>query len=967
MGQIQRHDFSEGWNPSADAFNAPKNSLLRADNLMLDERGALALRQGSQKVNSSALATLDCHSLFTTTVSGSRYRMTGATDAIYANSTSIASGVAGSGDISFGAHMGQILFARSTTKKKYDGTTVRNWGIAAPVAAPTLAVTAPDSLTLASCDSTELPVMTSNEGTQSFAADRFSVASGAVQILPDTTTGRGVSTKTFTAPTNFNSFTDGAVGSNDDILDFFGFITEIQFVTAIGLMIDVNDGTFQNDWYEYRWNPAEVTELTPSAADSLASNYDIEGHDRDSVLSRIENRGRDIDSLSVGISLAPSSWNHFSVPRGKMERHGLTPGKNWTTVRAVRVVALGIAGGSQAGVRFDDIKITRSVLTGRFASRVVAVFENGTYQALSGPSPISNEIECNAQGLQVTVDAATIAALDSQVTALWVYLMGGRLNAFYRFAVGDLEDDPGAFDYTSPFEASHFTSVEGIADFTTAFEVGYGGTIGPKSHNYAWEEDYLTLSEPVSIAITTSEITALAANLRLETDNTVPPDNIIAIEGPHFDRTLCLTESFIYPSRNLNPDSYSAGQVVRAGDATETALWLKKLGDSALFLGTTRDIYRLDGDWTVLPDGSINVTKRPMHVSEPPISHAVDVGTVNGVESLIYLSGDGWHILGHGPLVGNEVDLLWRGFTRHGVEYVNIADTSARFRVAVSKNQLFAITPEGSDTTSSATLHVYHFGKRRWYRHTYPQAFRSIYAEYDGTLIAGDAAGFVRTLDLATKQDDGEDIDVVLWTPADDDGKPFISRHPENLWIRMATGGNTATIAFHLNGNDTADSTTTTAQTTTDTGNLNVNDTSDHTQFQMRITGSFNSFTFRGWGMRYLEFPLPQVIHDTGYVDLSDDVLKWIAKIRVKARSASAFVVTPYWDGVAGTVTTITPGIQGGTATVFDAPMGREDRAKTARVVITSSSPSQVFWLEFWFNGTGKPLQKRVSFNPEAA
>src|SRR4030095_1003079 len=132
MGKYLRTEFSAGWSPSSDAFNCPKNALLRMDNLMLDEIGAVALRQGSVKINSAAFSDTDVHSLFTVTLNGTRYRMSGCTAAVYANGTSIASGLAGSGDTSFGAHMGQILFTRSTTKNKYDGTTVRTLGIAAP-------------------------------------------------------------------------------------------------------------------------------------------------------------------------------------------------------------------------------------------------------------------------------------------------------------------------------------------------------------------------------------------------------------------------------------------------------------------------------------------------------------------------------------------------------------------------------------------------------------------------------------------------------------------------------------------------------------------------------------------------------------------------------------------------------------------------------------------------------------------
>ena len=118
MGIYRRSDLTGGWNPSVDKFKCPSDGLLRMDNCVLDELGAVALRQGSGTLNSTAFANTDVHSLFTATLSGTRYRMSGCTDAVYANGTSIASSLAGSGDISFSAHMGQILFARGTTKTK---------------------------------------------------------------------------------------------------------------------------------------------------------------------------------------------------------------------------------------------------------------------------------------------------------------------------------------------------------------------------------------------------------------------------------------------------------------------------------------------------------------------------------------------------------------------------------------------------------------------------------------------------------------------------------------------------------------------------------------------------------------------------------------------------------------------------------------------------------------------------------
>lgn len=878
------------------------------DNLTLDELGILSLRQGSAKINSTAFADTDVHSLSTHTLSGTRYRMAGCTSAVYANGTSIASSVAGSGDIHFGAHMGQMLFARSTTKKKYDGTTVRNWGIAAPSTAPALTGIAADSATFATCASTESPIMTANEGSVAFQPDKAGTANASVELTPDTTTARATATKTFASPTNFTVYNAGQAGTDDDLIDFYAYVTEPQYLDRIVIMFDVNDGTFQEDYYVYEFKNGEPIEVALNVEEFLDADYEVEGIERELFRSRIERRVIESE-FRIDKPVSNTGWNHFAVPRGKLTRVGSTTGQDWTTVKAVRISFVGLAGGSGAAVRFDEIKIiggAERALTGAYKAVVVAVRNDGTYQALSGPSALSAEIHVKAQGIRATISAPTISALDTQVNELWLYLFGGNMNGFYRAKVL---------------------------------------TGGP-------------FSGAQTIDVTISDRAMLAANLRLETDNTTPPDSIIAIEGPHYDRTLCLTATHIYPSRRINPDSFSEGEVVRVGDATETALWIKKLREGGLFVGTTRDIYRLDGDWTPLPDGTINVAKRGLGVTRAPISSAVATGTIDGVETLVYLTADGWTALGGRLLTDGAVDLLWRGQTRHGVSPVNITGTSARFRAAISKNVLFCLTPEGSSTTSSDILHVYHFGKQKWYRFDYPQAFRSLYAEPDGTLIAGDASGFVRTLDSATKQDDGTDIPVVLWTPAE--GDLLTVKDPLGLVLQLDTDEDTATVAFHLDGRSTAGSSVTTAQATEDIGTLNLSEVDEFRHVQMRITGSFSTFNFRGYSLKYLDRPLPHLIHDTGFIDLSD-VFAFVRRIRVKARTPVNLTVAPYWDGTAATSRTITS--RGNTDQIYEVPLGRDDKGATARALITSSVPSHIYWVEFEYNESGKTKQKRISMN----
>ena len=95
MPPLIRRNWSKGWLPDADALGGPVDGLLRMDNGILDELGALVLRPGSEKINSSPFADLDVHSLFTQPLSGTRYRMAGAGAAVYANGSSIASSLAG--------------------------------------------------------------------------------------------------------------------------------------------------------------------------------------------------------------------------------------------------------------------------------------------------------------------------------------------------------------------------------------------------------------------------------------------------------------------------------------------------------------------------------------------------------------------------------------------------------------------------------------------------------------------------------------------------------------------------------------------------------------------------------------------------------------------------------------------------------------------------------------------------------
>lgn len=959
MGLISRTDFTRGWVSSADAVQASADALLRMDNCVLDERGAVTLRKGSSKINSVALADTDIHSLYTATLSGTRYRMAGAASAVYANGTSISSGLNGSGDIAFGSYLDQILFARGTSKKKYDGTTVRNWGIAAPGAAPTVAAVAADTKTFVSFTTGEAGTFTFNDDTtgRTFAAGFDGTANGAT-ILNPAATGVGRITKLFGSAQDFTVYDGAGTGTDDDLIEMYVYVANVLYAQTLWLQFDVSAGDFQTDYYH-----AVVQFLQPQDPDQ-PENPNV-------------------------VPLQTAAFTRIQIRRGDMLRFGGASGKNWSTVRAVRLTANSSETSTTAQWQFDELRIVGSAtrpITGTATYKIVAVNNSGTYTAKSAPSAVSAAIELRAQATDVTLAATPVNNLDSQVNELWLYRLDDQLDDYYRVATK---------------------------------------TGGP-------------FSGAQTIRDTTSSADALVTNLKIEANNTTPPDTIVGICGPHYDRILCLTAVYLYASQPRNLDSFDATHVIRVGDASETALWAVKVREE-VYVGTTKDIYRIEGDWTVRADLLINVVKRPLGLSQPPISSAV---TVNG-DTIIYLASDGWRALGGpAPLTAGDVDLLYRGYTRHGVSPVNLS--TGRFKVAVAGGVISAITPEGASTTSSTVLHRFVPALQRWYRHTYSATWRALYREPDGTLIASDSSGFVWTLDTGT-QDGGADLAVVLWTPVSDNGQPLQRKRGGDVRMRLNTGGATATIGVHLDSASSAGLNVTASSSGVGVVNDSLVDLALAVQYQLRLTGSFSTFALYDYAVGYAECPVPMQgrtpdtdaghpgpkalsglrlrvctlgatraitpivdgvaldavdiatdtddpddvlipfsaieaatdvafsvdgpielyswtpvvehalppprrLYDSGPVDLGSRAA-WIPSLEIKAKLGAALTVTPYIDDVAQAAQTLTP--SSSAITTFTVALSRPVRGRQPRVVLSSTSSFYLYWVEWNYRTTG--------------
>lgn len=706
MPNLLKNTKTLRWWPDADSVNAPDQALLLADNLVPDPEAMLALRKGSVPVFSGLQSLV--HSLYSREVGGRTYRFAGAGSRLYRNGMDFGIDFAGSGDIAMGDDSYQAFFARGTTKKKFDGTNFYNWAVGTPDFPAALTAVTAITTTVATFNSTESPAFVINEGTSSFVAGFDGTASGALKLVP-AASGRASASKVFASDQNFFNIL-GADGGDTDLFDVYIWIEEPNNVDKVTIMFGLGTGSdaYRDDYYYFDFSirdPSTVdvkdagstavtafsaitnrvqSVLTPQEVSDVKTPAQVE-----EVLRRLGRFAGPRSRERKDAQEASPAWTHLSVTRGQFNRVGGTAGRDWSTVRAFKVVYTARTGNSTA-VQFDNAVWTggggRS-LTGKYkvGYRFVRNF-NGIYQELGPISPISKEIQLTQQALQVTIPAAALSGKDPQVNEIWVYLDGGFLDTYYRVAVVSATVRQG-------MTIDELTNPAG-SDFNTA---------GERTRLTAWGFTRIsgdTSASDLIFTINKSEVQALVENERLEPGSVGPPDNIIAVAGPFNGRMFVLTaEGRLYPSHQLNPTSYSLYQHLdlrKYGDP----FWLV-LTSGGLYAGFSKDIIRVGGTGEESDSGlTADFTLDPLHVGNPP----VDQSAVTDGNSVVYRSIDGLMLLTGAsltPVPSAGTELLWRGQKRHGVEALNVGH--GRFRFAIDNHVLLMLAPEGPLATPPGT------------------------------------------------------------------------------------------------------------------------------------------------------------------------------------------------------------------------------------------------------------------------
>src|SRR3990167_6596327 len=931
------------WLPDSDAVNAPEQALLRADNLVPDQTGALALRQGSAKLHSSLNATGagDVTAIHTVELAnGTTYRVAGIDDRVFINGTDQGVALNGTGDLAIGNDSYQMFMARGTTKKKWDGSSFMNWPISGPEGKVTLAAVAAITKTAADFDSTESPATSADEGTSVEAPDVAGTANAARLVTPSSASSRAVVTRLFTTDQDFFSIS-GADGSETDLFDVYVKFEDPQFVEDVTVIFGADDSStlpFVVNRFEYKFDfrstisvnikdpnsegygsyeaaiRAQLTGVLPKDVSSVRTPV--------SVKTGVQQIGT-VPSPKSGVRPDPNVWGKLSVTRGQFKRIGSTTGRGWDTIRGFQVVYKVRAGYTKTATFSDALFIgggDRS-LTGTFRVVCVAARTTDTYTELSVPSEESEEIHLNHQTLQVTIPAAMINAKDAEVDEFRLYIFGGFLDRYYRAITSAAEPQSGQTleELTTP-DGSDFDDADERSRLT--------------SHGMTMQSGSASSDIILTLPSGKSEMDILTENDALEPYSVAPPDDIVAIAGPWNDRMFLMTaEGYVQPTSQSTPSLCNSLHVL---DLTRygNPLWMAMTA-SGIVCGMEKDVVFLAGSGDESPDmTTIDLFPQPLNVGNPPIdkSFAVDGNAIvyRSADGLMTLAGSNLAAL---PSAGNS--LLWRSQDRHDVEGLNL--TTGRFRMAFDNLMLYVLAPEG-DSTSTNVIYRYSFPHQQWSRLVFDQVetFLSIYKEPSGALVAGDSEGNVWQLDTGA-QDDSNDVSVNIRWPLVDGGNPLAYKDAFDLQVHANTGGGTATIALYKEGSGSETSSYTFSTTEDTVSRIQASDFGRFLYAQPRLTGSFSQFSLRQFNLTYRARPQHQVYLDSGYIlpNKPGDIV-WLQEVEVDAICANDFSLILYHDDVEKYRVSVSATV--GVRTTYVIPLPRGSQAKRPRIVLKTQA-----------------------------
>lgn len=455
-------------------------------------------------------------------------------------------------------------------------------------------------------------------------------------------------------------------------------------------------------------------------------------------------------------------WTTLSCQRKDFERHGgrtsnsSTTGrtKDWRDVEGIRIeiicsaVLEGCVSTYMAFYGSD-----KGPLTGSYEYLQVNIFNNGIYRAQSGASDKSVVVTPQYGKTKVTLGPV----IDEEVNEVDIYRRSAETG----------------IDVTAIGEAKKLDRFYRI----------YSGPVVASFDDLVSDDDALLEGTILDERITSiHEMT----------------DEIIGISDTVHNRVLYITYKDVVISSFNDLDSYNPLHVIKlSANTAERNLWIKKIGNDTVLIGTTKDIYQITGTWEELPDSTLNIVSIGLGVEYAPIS--VDCCVEGGY--VYYLTAQGWmRTAGQGAeLILGDLDLLYRGQNRYGIAPVVLyPNAQARYGCAFYKGQFWTFMNLADGTRQGF---IYDFNKQYW--HLRKLECITLFVEEDGTLLGGFGGGSGNYLNILDNDPvSGDDLagvngqDLYVLTIFDDNEQPRNRKDTFTFKFYGDTGGGTINLAL---------------------------------------------------------------------------------------------------------------------------------------------------------------------------
>jgi len=438
-----------------------------------------------------------------------------------------------------------------------------------------------------------------------------------------------------------------------------------------------------------------------------------------------------------------NAWTSLECKRSEFERVGSNTDLDWKSVAGIRVEVRFTENLHFLATPMYFFGSSKGPLNGSYEYMQVNVRNTGTYQVKSEAGEPSQIVFPINGRVEITPSAAS----ESDVNEIWI---------FRRSA----DPSKDVTDIGAPRKLEQWYRVK-ILESATQFE----------------DE----LSDELALREGTTHDERNLSILDFQ-------DEIFGLTDYVFGRICYLTVDQIIISAFNDPESYNPFHTVKlSGTNLEKNLWIAKVGEGRLLIGTTKDIYELTGTFRDLPDGTLDINIIGLGVEYAPITvdFAVDRGAV------YYFASDGWRRISgaNSELLLGDLDLLFKGKNRFGIPPVAIyPNAQARYAVTIYKDQLWAVL---NFQDGSRHVVIYDFVRKYWHLR-YLEAI-SLHVTEAGELVGGfgGASGnYLRKLDTGTSFDSNMPVtNVVIQTGYDNDSLPRNRKDTFSLRIKFVNSG----------------------------------------------------------------------------------------------------------------------------------------------------------------------------------